>query len=237
MAKTMKPINRRILSIIPRPVLQEPSNTPGPGPRAYPIQLDSTAASLCAVVLLLALFFICFFSACLRRLFSLVHRQDTRIYAPSMMAPHPRHFMRFPPPYGLDPATLQSLPVVKGRKEFGCCVVCLSDFEEKDHVKVIPRCGHRFHQGCIDVWLVMHGSCPVCRCSDMVTGSWSCSGLDSVLVNDGRGCRSESNREEIEDDGRDAKEMVRLGRSNSWGLGREMRRNGSVSRLRRTGSF
>lgn len=227
----MKPINRRILS-----VLQEPSNTPGPG--TYPIQLDSTATAMAALVLLIALFFLCFFSACARRIFSLVHRRDTaRLYSPSL-APHPRRFMPYPPPYGLDPATLQSLPVVKGRKEFGCCVVCLSDFEEKDHVKVIPRCGHGFHPGCIDVWLVMQGSCPVCRCSDVVTGSWSYSGLDSVLGNDTRERSSESNREEIEEDrGRGRREMVRLGRSNSWGLGREMGRNGSGSRVRRTSSF
>jgi E3 ubiquitin-protein ligase ATL10/75/76/77/78 len=229
----MTPINHRILSIIPRPVLQD-SNTPGP--RTYPIQLDSTATAMTALVLLIALFFLCFFSACAHRLFSLVHRRDTNLYSPSVLS-HPRRFMPHPPPYGVDMDTLQSLPVVKGRKEFGCCVVCLNDFEEKDHVKVIPRCGHGFHPGCIDVWLLTQGSCPVCRCSDMVTGCRSYSGLDSVLVDDAKGCSSETNREEIEDHGRGRKEMARLQRSNSWGLGWAMGRNASGPSMRRMGSF
>ncbi|KAJ3689136.1 hypothetical protein LUZ61_018300 [Rhynchospora tenuis] len=227
----MKPINRRILTIIPRPVLQDPSNAPGP--RAYPIQLDSTSTAMAALVLLIILFFLCFFSTCARRIFSLVHRHDTRVRPPSPL--HRTRRFIFPPPCGLDPATLQSLPVVKARKEFGCCVVCLSDFEEKDHVKVIPKCGHRFHPSCIDVWLVTSGSCPVCRCSDMVTTSRSYSDLDSVLVHDGGWRTSETIREETE--GRCRKEMARLERSNSWGLERGMRSDGSVPSVRRTCSF
>lgn len=49
----------------------------------------------------------------------------------------------------------------------GDCVVCLDEFEEDKELKVIPGCGHLFHPQCIDAWLVSHGSCPVCRCSQL----------------------------------------------------------------------
>lgn len=56
-------------------------------------------------------------------------------------------------------------------------MVCLGEFEEDKELKVIPGCGHLFHPQCIDAWLVSHGSCPVCRCSE----------LFGVAVGEGRG--------------------------------------------------
>lgn len=43
------------------------------------------------------------------------------------------------------------------------CTVCLSDLEEGDLLRVLP-CSHRFHQHCIDQWL-LHSStaCPACK--------------------------------------------------------------------------
>ncbi|XP_065071625.1 E3 ubiquitin-protein ligase RNF103-like [Rhopilema esculentum] len=47
------------------------------------------------------------------------------------------------------------------------CVVCLENYSCGDIVKLLP-CGHFFHKGCIDSWLlqsleVKNRSCPVCR--------------------------------------------------------------------------
>lgn len=42
------------------------------------------------------------------------------------------------------------------------CVICLEECFGGGVVKEMP-CKHRFHGGCIEKWLEIHGSCPVCR--------------------------------------------------------------------------
>ncbi|GJN09221.1 hypothetical protein PR202_ga27206 [Eleusine coracana subsp. coracana] len=44
------------------------------------------------------------------------------------------------------------------------CAICLSEFEAKEEVRVLPPCGHGFHVACVDIWLRAHSSCPSCRC-------------------------------------------------------------------------
>ncbi|EKM54538.1 uncharacterized protein PHACADRAFT_196968 [Phanerochaete carnosa HHB-10118-sp] len=45
------------------------------------------------------------------------------------------------------------------------CPICIVDFEEGDDLRVLPCEGHhRFHQQCVDQWLLeLSGSCPLCR--------------------------------------------------------------------------
>ncbi|KAI5076961.1 hypothetical protein GOP47_0009026 [Adiantum capillus-veneris] len=43
------------------------------------------------------------------------------------------------------------------------CVVCLNAFEEGEVLRLLPKCGHSFHQNCIDMWLFSHVTCPLCR--------------------------------------------------------------------------
>ncbi|KAM3409582.1 hypothetical protein ACQJBY_002088 [Aegilops geniculata] len=74
----------------------------------------------------------------------------------------------------LRPADGAALPVVryadagagakKGQQPEGDCPVCLEAFGDDDGVKVVPACGHVFHAPCIDRWLDVRNSCPVCRC-------------------------------------------------------------------------
>ena len=43
------------------------------------------------------------------------------------------------------------------------CAVCLEAFRAGDRCRVLPRCGHGFHAGCVDSWLCKSRRCPVCR--------------------------------------------------------------------------
>ena len=45
------------------------------------------------------------------------------------------------------------------------CPICIVDFEEGDDLRVLPCEGkHRFHQACVDPWLLeLSSSCPLCR--------------------------------------------------------------------------
>lgn len=61
-------------------------------------------------------------------------------------------------------ASVESMPSVEmseGEDE-GVCVICLEEWEVGGVAKEMP-CKHRFHGGCIEKWLGVHGSCPVCR--------------------------------------------------------------------------
>ena len=68
---------------------------------------------------------------------------------------------------GQPPASKESIEAMKKveiveGEDGGECVVCLEDFEVGGVVKEMP-CKHRFHGNCIEKWLGIHGSCPVCR--------------------------------------------------------------------------
>lgn len=43
------------------------------------------------------------------------------------------------------------------------CTVCMEKFEEGDIIRELPVCGHAFHAECVDEWLSLHPSCPICR--------------------------------------------------------------------------
>ncbi|KAI9123300.1 hypothetical protein K1719_006189 [Acacia pycnantha] len=69
------------------------------------------------------------------------------------------------PPTGLDPSVIQSLPVFvySAHSDPVECAVCLSDFEDNESGRVLPKCNHTFHVECIDMWLQSHSTCPLCR--------------------------------------------------------------------------
>ncbi|KAL5537814.1 hypothetical protein UlMin_043595 [Ulmus minor] len=71
---------------------------------------------------------------------------------------------------GLDSSVLNSLPVFvfssKTHPESESpteCAVCLSEFEENEKGRLLPKCNHSFHIECIDMWFHSHSTCPLCR--------------------------------------------------------------------------
>lgn len=43
------------------------------------------------------------------------------------------------------------------------CAICLHKFTDGDKCRELPSCNHSFHKLCIDMWLVIHATCPICR--------------------------------------------------------------------------
>ncbi|KAJ7951297.1 putative Ring finger protein [Quillaja saponaria] len=71
---------------------------------------------------------------------------------------------------GLDESTIESyqkLVLGESRRipgpNDGICPICLSEFEMKETIRCIPACKHCFHADCIDEWLRMNTTCPLCR--------------------------------------------------------------------------
>ncbi|KAF3447577.1 hypothetical protein FNV43_RR12764 [Rhamnella rubrinervis] len=69
---------------------------------------------------------------------------------------------------GLDESLIKSITVYKYKIgdtfiEGTDCSVCLSEFEENESLRLLPKCNHAFHVPCIDTWLKSHSSCPLCR--------------------------------------------------------------------------
>lgn len=72
---------------------------------------------------------------------------------------------------GLDESTIESYEKVvlgesrrvPGPNNNGCCWICLSEYNSKETIRLIPECKHCFHADCIDEWLRINTTCPVCR--------------------------------------------------------------------------
>ncbi|KAL5217321.1 hypothetical protein ABZP36_018005 [Zizania latifolia] len=77
---------------------------------------------------------------------------------------------------GLGMPFIRMLPVVKftaaacgdgagvtPRISVSECAVCLSEFVERERVRLLPNCSHAFHIDCIDTWLQGNARCPFCR--------------------------------------------------------------------------
>ncbi|KAK9273510.1 hypothetical protein L1049_018320 [Liquidambar formosana] len=70
---------------------------------------------------------------------------------------------------GLQPVLVAAIPTMKyNREAFSSmedpqCTICLGEYQEKEVLRIMPKCGHNFHLSCIDVWLRKQSTCPVCR--------------------------------------------------------------------------
>ncbi|KAK2983693.1 hypothetical protein RJ640_023227 [Escallonia rubra] len=71
---------------------------------------------------------------------------------------------------GLDGPTIESYPkTILGesrrlpKPDDNTCPICLSEYRPKETLRSIPECQHCFHADCIDEWLRLNATCPVCR--------------------------------------------------------------------------
>ncbi|KAI3789066.1 hypothetical protein L2E82_01853 [Cichorium intybus] len=127
---------------------------------------------------------------------------------------HPIWYIRT---IGLQPSVISAITVVKYSKTDGLiedtdCSVCLSEFQEDETLRLLPKCNHAFHISCIDTWLRSHTNCPLCRAGIVknTTTSSSDQNLDSshseetqLAISipeeiDGEERQSEQNRESSE---------------------------------------
>ncbi|XP_010065673.2 RING-H2 finger protein ATL54, partial [Eucalyptus grandis] len=78
---------------------------------------------------------------------------------------HPIWYIRT---VGLPPSVISAITACKYKKGEGLiegteCSVCLSEFQEDETLRLLPKCNHAFHVPCIDTWLRSHTNCPLCR--------------------------------------------------------------------------
>ncbi|KAM0006139.1 putative transcription factor C2H2 family [Helianthus debilis subsp. tardiflorus] len=75
---------------------------------------------------------------------------------------------------GLDQSVINTYPkvtfsniIMKGMDPV--CAICLSEYREAEMMRMLPECKHCFHLTCVDAWLKLNASCPVCRSSPLPT--------------------------------------------------------------------
>ncbi|XP_040382952.1 E3 ubiquitin-protein ligase ATL6-like [Oryza brachyantha] len=151
------------------------STTSGPGPNYFNPKSFNPSMAVVIVVLVTAFFFLGFFSIYIRRCAGgplggpgEYGGGGGRVgggFTFASAAARSRGVR------GLDPAVLAAFPTMayadvkahkagKGALE---CAVCLSEFDDDETLRLLPRCSHAFHTDCIDAWLASHVTCPVCR--------------------------------------------------------------------------
>ncbi|OEL19559.1 E3 ubiquitin-protein ligase ATL6 [Dichanthelium oligosanthes] len=154
-------------------VAAQQSPPSGPGPSYFDPKNFNPSMAIVMVVLVTAFFLLGFFSIYLRRCAGppLGGPDEYPVGArlPGIGITYASRSSRRA--RGLDRAILESFPTMayadvkahkagKGALE---CAVCLSEFDNDETLRLLPRCAHVFHADCIDAWLASHVTCPVCR--------------------------------------------------------------------------
>nr|XP_043620881.1 RING-H2 finger protein ATL67-like [Erigeron canadensis] len=76
---------------------------------------------------------------------------------------------------GLDQAVINSYPKFPYHKNDmvmvidSVCAICLCEYKEAEMMRMLPDCKHCFHLPCVDAWLKLNATCPVCRSSPLPT--------------------------------------------------------------------
>ncbi|KAE9466221.1 hypothetical protein C3L33_01873, partial [Rhododendron williamsianum] len=144
----------------------DPDQRPTGPTTNYPYSDLGSTAAVIFIVVVSAAFLAGFFAIYIRHCFY-DGTVDGAIPLYAAAASHPRWLS----PSGLDPAVMNSFPILKyseikhlkmGKGELSCAV-CVSEFEDNETLRLLPKCDHAFHPECIDLWLASHSTCPICR--------------------------------------------------------------------------
>lgn len=151
-----------------------------------------SASSIISTLFLLTLLVICFKfynrrrrSLTISRRWSIGEARNWEFNEPSTATiDHPIWHIRT---IGLNPSVISSIKVCKYSKQDGAvegtdCSVCLSEFEEDETLRLLPKCKHAFHLSCIDTWLRSHTNCPLCRAPIVVVNDDTSEGVEEIRV-------------------------------------------------------
>ncbi|KAK4802846.1 hypothetical protein SAY86_001049 [Trapa natans] len=120
------------------------------------VLVSGTSGLLCLIVL-----------ACItcRRIQTFSHQYRTGIDFPAPAGPHPTLLSQ-----GLNGSTIESYPKIQlgessclPRPGDSTCSICLCEYQPKETLRAIPDCSHYFHVECVDEWLRLNPTCPLCR--------------------------------------------------------------------------
>ncbi|KAI3786609.1 hypothetical protein L1987_40418 [Smallanthus sonchifolius] len=53
-------------------------------------------------------------------------------------------------------------------QDLNFCTICQMDYNDKEKIGMLD-CSHEYHVDCIEKWLVVKNSCPVCKCTGLAT--------------------------------------------------------------------
>ncbi|GAU40583.1 hypothetical protein TSUD_36000 [Trifolium subterraneum] len=111
------------------------------------------------------------------------------------------------PSNGLNQDVIDTFPTfrysnVKGLKigkSTLACAICLNEFQDDETLRLIPKCSHVYHHGCIDIWLVSHNTCPVCRANlDPRSDDTIVPPTITIQIPEGESHHNEQDEEEVE---------------------------------------
>ncbi|KAK3194924.1 hypothetical protein Dsin_026234 [Dipteronia sinensis] len=65
---------------------------------------------------------------------------------------------------------VSSLVVVPAKRHSWECCICLSAYDDGTEMRELP-CRHHFHCACIDKWLYINATCPLCKFNILKSGN------------------------------------------------------------------
>ncbi|KAD4584747.1 hypothetical protein E3N88_22348 [Mikania micrantha] len=107
---------------------------------------------------------------------------------------------------GLQSSVINSLSVFKYKKDDKLidgtdCSVCLSEFQDNETLRLLPKCNHAFHIPCIDTWLSSHTNCPLCRAGILSNTLTAVLGSDDHDFSSNSGLNQDTQMGNLDNDG------------------------------------